>query len=169
LRELVTDESVVEWATKGCVYASFLVEWEFNSRRKSMDKNQAKAFGAMLRQRRQALHLTVRQVGDAAHIPNTTISRIETGSFKAPRPDKLARIAQVLELSPAEVFARVGYLSSGDLPTFPTYLRTSYPDLPDHVIERLHGHLLDALSEFGLSPVSDPLEELANEPSGVSR
>ncbi len=52
-----------------------------------MNESQAKALGAMLRERRNALGLSTYAVKDATGIPSTTISRIETGSFKAPRPE----------------------------------------------------------------------------------
>jgi transcriptional regulator with XRE-family HTH domain len=161
---------VVEWATKGCVYASFLVEWKFEQENRTMNEEQAKSFGDMLRQRRQDLGLSVRQVGAATAMNNTTISRIETGSFKAPRPDKLARIAEALGMSAGELFARAGYLVASDLPEYSTYLRTAHPDLPASAIDRLHDHFQAILAEFGISRARQPiLEESTDEPSGVAR
>lgn len=135
-----------------------------------MDEQQAKAFGTMLRQRRHALGLTVRQIGEATAIPSTTVSRIETGSFKAPRPDKLARIAQTLGLSAGELFARAGYLIATDLPEYATYLRTKRPDLPESAIERLQDHFVQILAEHGLAPVAQPVfEESTDESAGAAR
>jgi transcriptional regulator with XRE-family HTH domain len=135
-----------------------------------MDEQQAKTFGTMLRQRRHALGLTVRQVGETTGIASTTVSRIETGSFEAPRPDKLARIAQALELSTGEVFAQAGYLDATDLPEYETYLRTKRPDLPESAIQSLHDHFAQILSQFNLVPVPQPaLEESTDESQGVTR
>lgn len=164
---------VVELSTKGCVYASFLVEWIFQTGNQTMDKTQAEALGAMLRQRRKTLGLTVRQMKSATGIDNATISRIETGSFRAPRPDKLARIAQVLRLSVGELFSRAGYLVAADLPEFPTYLRTSYPTLPESAIERLHEQFTEMLDLHGISPSVLPdltdREEQIEESPGVTQ
>ena len=58
------------------------------------------------------------------------MKRFESGEFAAPRPDKLARFAGLLNLSLADVFAKAGYVVADDLPTFVPYLNTKYPDLP---------------------------------------
>ncbi len=131
-----------------------------------MDEAQAKALGAMLRRRRHALGLTVRQIEAATGIPNTTVSRIETGSFKAPRPDKLAKIAQALDLSAGELFAQAGYLEPGDLPDFATYLATKHPELPDDERRRLDDHFTNLLERLGLKPVKEALGASLTEPKG---
>ena len=102
-------------------------------------------------------------VGAATDIPSTTVSRIETGSFEAPRPDKLARIAQALELSAGELFAQAGYLVATDLPEYATYLRTKRPDLPESAIKSLHDHFMEILNQLGL----DPTRQLASEEFGL--
>jgi transcriptional regulator with XRE-family HTH domain len=154
----------------GCVYASFLVERKFKVGNQTMDEQKAKTFGIMLRQRRHALGLTVRQVGESTGIASTTVSRIETGSFEAPRPDKLARIAQALKLSTGEVFAQAGYLDPADLPEYETYLRTKRPDLPESAIQSLHDHFVQILGQFNLVHTPQPaLEEVTDESQGVAR
>ena len=161
---------VVEWSTKGCVYALFLVEWKFNPKRTVMNESQAKALGAMLRERRNALGLSTYAVKDATGIPSTTISRIETGSFKAPRPDKLAKIAEALGLSAGELFARAGYLVASDLPEYATYLQTKHPELPSSAIERLQNLLAELLELHQPSSTLVPaLEEIADERPGASQ
>jgi transcriptional regulator with XRE-family HTH domain len=152
----MSERRVVEWSTRGCVYASFLVEWKFKSGKPIMDEAQAKTFGAMLRRRRHALGLTVRQIEAATGIPNTTVSRIETGSFKAPRPDKLAKIAQALGLSAGELFAQAGYLEAGDLPDYGTYLATKHPELPDDERARLSDHFAELLEQLSIAKLPLP-------------
>jgi len=166
----MTDSHVVEWSTRGCVYASFLVEWKFKSGKPIMDESQAKALGAMLRRRRHALGLTVRQIEAATGVPNTTVSRIETGSFKAPRPDKLAKIAQALDLSAGELFAQAGYLEAGDLPDYGTYLATKHPEIPDDERARLSDHFCELLGRLNLAPIQIPaLEEQIDDSPGESQ
>ena len=131
---------------------------------------QAKALGAMLRQRRHALGLSVDAIKDATGIPSTTVSRIETGSFKAPRPDKLAHIAEALGLTAGELFAQAGYLVADDLPEYATYLRTKHPELPESAIQGLHDHFMAILDQHGLTPFLQPaFEELADESPGEDR
>lgn len=133
-----------------------------------MNKQQATSLGSMLRQRRQSLGLSVRQVEAATDMHNTTISRIETGSFNAPQPDKLARIAQVLGLSVGEVFSQAGYLVADDLPDYGTYLRTKHPELPEADWERLTHQFAELLGSLGLvSTLAIALEGQTDERTGV--
>ena len=115
-----------------------------------MDESQAKELGATLRQRRQALGLTMRQVEAVTDIPNTTILRIEAGSFKAPSPDKLARIAQALGMSAGELFAQAGYMVADEL--------------PESHRQRLSEEFVELLSQLGFGSMSQPaLEEPGND------
>lgn len=131
-----------------------------------MNEPQSRALGASLRERRRFLNLSTKTLGAAVGVPSSTISRIETGSFKAPRPDKLARIAEILRLPAGEVFALAGYVTPRDLPEYATYLRTKHPDLSDGAIQRLSLQLREVLSEFGLSLVNS-LEEPAHDQNGI--
>ncbi len=130
-----------------------------------MNNEQAKAFGAMLRERRRSLGLTIRDVERTTDIDNATISRIETGSFKAPRPDKLARIAEALGMTAGEVFAQAGYLVPDDLPDYATYLATKHPELPHDERERLNDHFAELLGQLGLIPTQQPAFEEQNDDS----
>lgn len=134
-----------------------------------MDENQAKALGATLRQRRQTLGLTIRQVEAATDIPNTTISRIETGSFKAPRPDKLAGIAQALGMSVGELFAQAGYMVADDLPDYSTYLATKHPELPDSHRRRLSEEFADLLRRLGFNATYLPAAQESEDDGGGKR
>ena len=68
---------------------------------------------------------------------DATIVRLEQGLFAAPRPDKLSRIADALDLSRADVFAFAEYVVPGDLPSFHPYLLSKYPDMPQGAIDDL--------------------------------
>ena len=65
-----------------------------------------------------------------------TVVRFEAGSIGAPRPDKLARIADVLGVGAADVFALAGYTAPTDLPSLRSYLTTKYPGLLTEDIDR---------------------------------
>ena len=133
-----------------------------------MNTEDAKRFGEILRKRREALGLSVRQVADLSQVLHSTVLRIEGGEFAAPRPDKLARLAAALQLSPAELFAQAGYFSADDLPDFPTYLSIKHPELPASAVAELQRHYEEVLAHHELSagqPVPTT-EELTHDPAG---
>jgi transcriptional regulator with XRE-family HTH domain len=137
-----------------------------------MDHKQAKTLGEILRRRRHSLGLSIRQLGERAQVTNTTITRIEQGAFKAPRPDKLARITAALGLGLGEIFARAGYLVPEDLPDYVTYVRTTYPELPETAIKGLFSHFQSVLGQHGLTltPALVPLtEEVPDDADGDIR
>ena len=67
-----------------------------------MNPKQAKELGKRLRARREELELSLRDLERLSGVDNGTLTRIEQGAFAAPRPDKLARIAEALGLGNGE-------------------------------------------------------------------
>ena len=129
---------VVEWSTKGCLFLKSLVEWGFCGERTQMKKQpRTRRLGAFLRDRRVELKLSIREVARTAHVENSTILRLERGEYAAPSANKLARIAEVLTLNLADVFAMAGYVVPSSLPNFPNYLRLRYPELTEEAIAKL--------------------------------
>src|SRR5919197_5508723 len=59
-------------------------------------------FGALVRQYRQAAALSQAALAERAGLSTDAISVIERGKRGGPRPDTVARLAQALELCPAE-------------------------------------------------------------------
>jgi transcriptional regulator with XRE-family HTH domain len=126
-----------------------------------MDKDEARRFGEFIRRRRQELGLSTYDLGTLIGTRNSTIMRIEQGAFAAPRPDKLARIADALHLSLADVYAGAGYVVPDELPTFHAYLPTRYRDLPQTAIDELSKLFDDLVQQHGLgTPV---LAEVSDE------
>lgn len=116
-----------------------------------MEPEQAKRLGTYLREARQAKGLSARQLGDLTDINDATIVRFENGSFTAPAPDKLARIAGALDLSIADVFALAEYASPSELPSFTPYLRTKYRDLPDDAVEQIEKYVARLAKKHGVT------------------
>ena len=102
-----------------------------------MNQGQSKALGDLLREKRKLLGYTTYQLADAAGVRNSTVVRFEQGKFQAPRPDKLAKFARLLDIPLADVYARAGYIVPEELPTFEPYLKTKYQDLPTTAIAEL--------------------------------
>lgn len=115
-----------------------------------MDDKQAKSLGELLRQKREELGLTSRQLGEIAGLDGTTVLRFEEGAFAAPRPDKLARVAEALGLSLADVYALADYAVPADLPTFRPYLRTKYRGLPAEDVEKIEAYAARLARKHGI-------------------
>lgn len=115
-----------------------------------MNPEQARAFGDLVRSRREELGLTRQQLAAAMEVRDSTVTRLEQGKFAAPRPDKLARLADALRLDLADVFATVGYLVPTTLPGWREYLTTKYPDLPPAAVDELVSAFLDVASRYGV-------------------
>ena len=116
-----------------------------------MEPEQAKRLGTYLREARQAKGLSARQLGDLTDINDATIVRFENGSFTAPAPDKLARIAEALDLPVADVFALAEYASPTELPSFTPYLRTKYRDLPDDAMAQIEKYVARIAKKHGVA------------------
>jgi|GEM_PF-1204188 len=132
-----------------------------------VDKEEAKRFGEVIRRRRQELGLSTHDLGRIIGTRNSTIIRIEQGAFAAPRPDKLAHIAQALHFSLADIYARAGYAVPEDLPGFHAYLPARYRDLPEEAIGQLSALFNSLVAKYGLD-VSTDQEDAINDASGVA-
>jgi transcriptional regulator with XRE-family HTH domain len=128
----VVVESSILW-----FYVNYLVKWVVQGEKPLMDRKQAKKFGAMVRDRREELGISTTELARLVGTRDSTISRIELGAFATPRPDKLAGLAEHLQLSMADVFAAVGYVVPTDLPSCEPYLRSKYPELPEAAIAEI--------------------------------
>ena len=128
-----------------------------------MDTDQAKAFGALIRRRRIERGISTHELGRLVGTKNSTIIRIEQGAFAAPRPDKLARIAAVLDMSLADVYAPAGYLVPDDLPSFGAYLLAKYRELPEAALAQLNGLFEELVTRHGLT--WDNAQPVTEEPS----
>ncbi len=116
-----------------------------------MDEQQAKTLGALLKQRREALGLSLRQLAKIVDVKDVTILRFERGDHAAPAPDKLARIAEAVGLSLADVYALADYAVPTDLPSFKPYLRTKYRDLPKDEIDKIEAYAQKLAKKHGVN------------------
>jgi len=116
-----------------------------------MDDEQAQNLGKVLREKRETLGLSLRQLGKIADLPDVTVLRFEQGAYAAPAPDKLARVAAALGMSLADVFALADYAVPTDLPSFMPYLRTKYRDLPMEDAEAIERYAQKLAKRHGVS------------------
>ena len=128
-----------------------------------MDQDEARRFGHLLKRRRGELGLSTHDLGKLVGTRNSTIIRIEQGAFAAPRPDKLARIAEALHLSLADVYARAGYVVPDELPTFREYLAARYRDLPDVAASELARLFDELMIQHGSSAATFVVDEVPSD------
>jgi transcriptional regulator with XRE-family HTH domain len=131
---------VVEWTTKCCFWATYLIEWVKEGNRPQMNPQRAQRLGEFLRHRREELEMSARMLARLVNVRDSTIMRLERGAYAAPAADKLARIAEALKLELADVYALAEYVIPSSLPSFPHYLATRYPLLPQEAVTELHEH-----------------------------
>jgi transcriptional regulator with XRE-family HTH domain len=116
-----------------------------------MDDKRAKKLGKMLRDRREATGLSSRGLADRAKVDQVTVLRFELGAYAAPAPDKLARVAEALGLTLADVFAMADYAVPTDLPSFAPYMRTKYRDLPSEDIDLIEAYAAELAQKHGVN------------------
>ncbi len=102
-----------------------------------MNSEHSRRLADLLRERRQALGLTARELGRRAGVDNGTVIRIEQGLIPNPRPDNLRAIGRVLGIPAADLFAATDWLPREELPSFRPYLRTKYRELPDEAVAEI--------------------------------
>jgi HTH-type transcriptional regulator, competence development regulator len=66
------------------------------------------SFGTMLRQRREAAQIGLRELSRRVGISPAYLSKVETNQFRPPAEDKLVAIAKELQLDPDAVLAQAG-------------------------------------------------------------
>jgi transcriptional regulator with XRE-family HTH domain len=118
----------------------------------TVEPEQAKELGQRLRSRREELGLSLRQLAERAETTDTTIIRIEQGAYAAPAADKLARIADALDLSLADVFGLAEYAVPTDLPSFQPYLRSKYRGMPRGAVDDLNKAFERIVRKHGYDP-----------------
>lgn len=106
-------------------------------RRTSLTPKQALAVAKILRDKRAALQLSMRQVEASSGVNTATIVRLERGSILTPQPETLKAMAAALDLSVSDLFAVADWVSANELPTFRPYLRAKYKQLPESTVAEM--------------------------------
>jgi transcriptional regulator with XRE-family HTH domain len=117
-----------------------------------MNQSQANGLGQWLRERRQEAGIGTTDLAKRTGINDATITRIEQGVIARPDPRKLSRIADILELNLADVYAMAGYATTTDLPSFQPYLRRKYQDLPEDALDDLQQAFDRIVKQHGYDP-----------------
>lgn len=109
----------------------------------SMSPTQAKQLGQLIARARNRHNLSVRALAGLVGVSPTWISEVETATYLDVAPDRLARIAHVLDIEPARIDRLTKGSVSDSLPELHTYFRAKYDLAPEEInkvqryIERL--------------------------------
>lgn len=88
--------------------------------------NTTNELGHYLRAHREAAGLTIRHLASIIGMNHGYLVRLESGEKTNPSADVLHKLADALELDPAEVLAFIGITSSSTLPPARVYFRKKY-------------------------------------------
>jgi transcriptional regulator with XRE-family HTH domain len=107
--------------------------------------NKSSNVGRYLKQHREAKGLSLRGLAATAKVDAAWLSKVERGIYASPGPRELWRLAQALDVEPADLYLEAGYGDAHGLPGFTPYLRSKY-DLPDEALAQLQAHF-DLINE----------------------
>jgi transcriptional regulator with XRE-family HTH domain len=100
-----------------------------------MTEAQAHKLGQLIATTRERRGLSTRQLVRLADIPQTWLQRLEHGHFSHPAPDRLARLAEVLEIDPARIDRASHNHLANSLPSVGTYFRSKTKASPEEIAE----------------------------------
>ena len=115
------------------------------------DEQPPSALGVALRERREELGLSIYEVAKRAGIDRGGLHRIEAGVYLQPEPERLARLAKVLDLPVTDLYQLAGYPVGRQLPSLQPYLRAKYRNLPPEAVDEIHRYFEDVQRQYGAS------------------
>lgn len=107
----------------------------------------------VLKERRKSLGLTLAQIADQVGVTEATVQRWESGNIKSVRPEKIAKLSEILQVSPASLMgigdnsileAVANATGNKVLMAYSEWLRAPNPDnpyftLPEDVMNEIYG------------------------------
>ena len=87
----------------------------------------------IIKERRQQLGLTMKEVAEAVGVSEATVSRWESGDIENMRRDKIAKLAEALKVSPAVL---MGWEDNGTQSDVPYYLDEETAEIAQEVYDR---------------------------------
>jgi len=101
---------------------------------------QARKLGTLIAKARARKGLSVREVAERLGVSKGWVGELEQGRYLDPSPDRLARLAEMLDIEPGRIDRITKGSVSGSLPGIRTYFRAKYDLTPDQ-IERVERYV----------------------------
>ncbi len=115
-----------------------------------MDDKQAKKLGALIKKRREAAGLSLRDLSDITDIDDGLISRYESGAVLKVTPERLGALSKALDIPLADLYRIAGF-PTPPLPSMRPYLRTKYGELPEEAQAQLETYFERLAKRHGVN------------------
>jgi transcriptional regulator with XRE-family HTH domain len=106
----------------------------------SMTPTQAKQLGAVVAKARTKKGWSIRELAKQLGVHASWVGFLEQGRYVDPAPDRLARIAELLDIEPGRMDRLTQGAVSEGLPELGTYFRAKY-DLSPQQIEQIERYV----------------------------
>jgi transcriptional regulator with XRE-family HTH domain len=106
----------------------------------SMTPSQAKQLGAVIAKARARSGLSIRELAGQLEVHASWVGFLEQGRYVDPAPDRLARIAELLDIDSARMDRLTRGAVAEGLPELGTYFRAKY-DLSPAQIEQVERYV----------------------------
>lgn len=111
-----------------------------------------KLLGKKIQASREAKLLNNTELAKLTGVHRSTIRDLENGLIRNPSPEILAKLAEHLNLTLADLYPLAGYAVPSALPDFDGYMATKFRGLPAEAIEEISGHVNYLAAKHGLDP-----------------
>jgi transcriptional regulator with XRE-family HTH domain len=135
----------------------FGIQWKVKREIILMTPQQTVQLINLLAAKRKETGLSVNEVARRAEVDVGTVWRIEQGRIPTPKAESLKAIGRVLNIPAIDLFAIVGWIPSGELPSFGPYLRAKYPQLPAEASEEIEAQFEAVSRRHGVHESEDTL------------
>ncbi|PZS17592.1 MAG: XRE family transcriptional regulator [Pseudonocardiales bacterium] len=116
-----------------------------------MTPDEMRQLAAQIREKRITKGLSATEVAKRAGVNPGTVTRLELGQIREPRPSNLLAIAAALDIAPHDIFTMSHWLPDKQLPSFTPYLRQKYAFLPEHAFEEIEQIFDELTARYGTS------------------
>lgn len=118
-------------------------------------KSDGVQLGAVIRQAREALGLSLRQLAETVDVHHSFLARLESGDYQTAKPAFLQRLSRVLEVDERDLFALAGLDAPEGLPAFTPYLRAKY-DMSDDAAKALQEYFTYVSDKYAVHEKGRP-------------
>lgn len=119
--------------------------------RKKTTKIKNAPLGEFIKTRRRSRNLTKADACRMSGLDYSYWHKLEAGIYELPSPKALDRVAKVIDVKPADLYAVAGYRIGGELPGLGPYLRAKYQLAPEAVAQ-LESFFSFLRHQYGIPP-----------------
>lgn len=118
-------------------------------------KSSGVQLGDTIKQAREGLGLSLRQLAEAVDVHHSFLGRLESGDYQTAKPAILQRLSRVLEIDERDLFALAGHDAPEGLPAFTPYLRAKY-EMSDEAAKTLQDYFTFVTDKYDVREKEHP-------------